>query len=149
MAEKPKGLPGVLRRAVAVGAAMAVLTALAQVASAEPSTKDKLEAAKAEFERLKDKITAQQQVVSTLLLEAQRIAERKELAFGDVDPGAVVTTASVQPESRASRRRCCSNAVCTPRRRNAGNVAAPASCAMSPSTRMLAAPATCPSIRAT
>jgi murein DD-endopeptidase MepM/ murein hydrolase activator NlpD len=83
MAEKPIGLPGSLHRAVAVLAAMALLTALAQVASAEPSTKDKLDAAKAQFERLKDQIVAQQQVVSTLLLEAQRIAERREAAYGE------------------------------------------------------------------
>ena len=83
MAEKTKGLPGVLRRAVAVLAAMALLTALAQVASAEPSTKDKLAAAKAQFERLKNEIAAQQRVVSTLLLEAQRIAERREAAYGE------------------------------------------------------------------
>jgi murein DD-endopeptidase MepM/ murein hydrolase activator NlpD len=83
MAENSKGLPGVLRRAVAVLAATALLTALAQVASAEPSTKDKLEAAKAQFERLKDKIASQQQAVSALLLEAQQIAERREAAYGE------------------------------------------------------------------
>jgi murein DD-endopeptidase MepM/ murein hydrolase activator NlpD len=81
MAEITKGLPGVLRRAVAVLAATALLTALAQVASAEPSTKDKLEAAKAQFERLKDQIALRQRDVSALLLEAQRIAERREAAY--------------------------------------------------------------------
>lgn len=83
MAEKTKGLPGVLRRAVAVLAAMALLTALAQVASAEPSTKDKLDAAKAQFERLKNEIAAQQRVVSAILLEAQRLAERREAAYAE------------------------------------------------------------------
>jgi murein DD-endopeptidase MepM/ murein hydrolase activator NlpD len=83
MAEKTKGLPGVLRRAVAVLAAMALLTALAQVASAEPSTKDKLDAAKAQFERLKNEIAAQQQVVSRILLQAQQIAERREAAYAE------------------------------------------------------------------
>lgn len=83
MAEKSRGVPGVLRRALAVLAAMAVLTALGQVASAEPSTKDKLEAAKAQFERLKSQIAQQQQVVGNLLLEAQRIAERREQAYGE------------------------------------------------------------------
>jgi murein DD-endopeptidase MepM/ murein hydrolase activator NlpD len=81
MAEKRKGLSGVTSRAVAVLAAMVLLSALAQVASAEPSTKDKLEAAKDKFERLKDQIASQQQVVSALLLEAQRIAERREAAY--------------------------------------------------------------------
>lgn len=85
MAENPKGLTGVLRRAVALLAAMALLTALAQVASAEPSTKDKLDAAKRQFEHLKDEIAAQQRVVSTLLLEAQQIAERKEVAEGQLE----------------------------------------------------------------
>jgi murein DD-endopeptidase MepM/ murein hydrolase activator NlpD len=81
MAEKRKGLSGVTSRAVAVLAAMVLLSALAQVASADPSTKDKLEAAKDKFERLKDQIASQQQVVSALLLEAQRIAERREAAY--------------------------------------------------------------------
>jgi murein DD-endopeptidase MepM/ murein hydrolase activator NlpD len=83
MAERSRGAAGVLRRALAVLAAMALLSALAQVASAEPSTKDKLEAAKAQFERLKSQIAQQQQVVSNLLLEAQRIAERREQAYGE------------------------------------------------------------------
>ena len=81
MAEKSSELPGVLRRVVAAFAALALMTALAQVALAEPSTKDKLETAKAQFERLKDQIAARQRVVSTLLLEAQRIAERREAAY--------------------------------------------------------------------
>src|SRR5262245_17501529 len=84
MAENSKALPGVLRRAIAVLAAMALLMTLAQVASAESSTKEKLAAAKAQFERLKNQIATQQQVVSTLLLEAQRIAERKEVAEGQL-----------------------------------------------------------------
>jgi hypothetical protein len=82
MAKEPIGLPSAPRRAIAALAAIALLTTLTQVAWAEPSTKDKLEAAKAEFERLKDDIAAQQQVVSALLLEAQRIAERREVAYG-------------------------------------------------------------------
>jgi murein DD-endopeptidase MepM/ murein hydrolase activator NlpD len=85
MAENSKGLPGALRRAVALLAAMALLTALAQVASAKPSTKDKLATAKAQFEHLKNEIAAQQRVVSTLLLEAQQIAERKEVAEGALE----------------------------------------------------------------
>ena len=100
MAENQGVLPGVLRRAVALLAAMALLTALAQVASAEPSTKDKLDAAKAQFERLKDQIVAQQRVVSTLLLEAQRIAERKEIAEGQYQD----ITARLQ-ETRAALRK--------------------------------------------
>jgi murein DD-endopeptidase MepM/ murein hydrolase activator NlpD len=73
----------VFRRALAVVAALALLTSAAQVALAEPTTKQKLEDAKAEFEQLKGEIESQQRVVSTLLLEAQRIAERKEAAYGE------------------------------------------------------------------
>ncbi len=42
------------RRAIAVVVALALLTSLAQVAVAEPSTQEKLDAAKAEFEQLKN-----------------------------------------------------------------------------------------------
>ena len=83
MAENHSGSPVVFRRALAVVAALALLTSAAQVALAEPTTKQKLEDAKAEFEQLKGEIESQQRVVSTLLLEAQRIAERKEAAYGE------------------------------------------------------------------
>jgi hypothetical protein len=49
MAENRRGARVVLRRALAVVAAIGLLTAFAQVAGAEPSTEEKLEAAKAEF----------------------------------------------------------------------------------------------------
>ena len=52
MAEDHSGSPVVFRRALAVVAALALLTSAAQVALAEPSTKQKLEDAKAEFEEL-------------------------------------------------------------------------------------------------
>ena len=83
MAENHSGSPVVFRRALAVVAALALLTSAAQVALAEPTTKQKLEDAKAEFEQLKGEIESQQRVVSTLLLEAQRIAERREVAYGE------------------------------------------------------------------
>jgi murein DD-endopeptidase MepM/ murein hydrolase activator NlpD len=83
MAENHPGSPVVLRRALAVVAALALLTSAAQVALAEPTTKQKLDAAKAEFEQLKGEIESQQRVVSALLLEAQRIAERREVAYGE------------------------------------------------------------------
>ena len=83
MAENQSGSPVVFRRALAVVAALALLTSAAQVALAEPTTKQQLEDAKAEFEQLKGEIESQQRVVSTLLLEAQRIAERKEAAYGE------------------------------------------------------------------
>ena len=83
MAENHSGSPVVFRRALAVVAALALLTSVAQVAFAEPTTKQKLEDAKAEFEQLKGEIQSQQRVVSGLLLEAQRIAERKEVAYGE------------------------------------------------------------------
>lgn len=104
MAEDHSGSPVVFRRALAVVAALALLTSGAQVALAEPSTKQKLEDAKAEFEQLKGEIESQQRVVSTLLLEAQRIAERKEAAYGEwqqitaelQDTRAALTDAQVQ-----------------------------------------------------
>ena len=104
MAEDHSGSPVVFRRALAVVAALALLTSAAQVALAEPSTKQKLEDAKAEFEQLKGEIESQQRVVSTLLLEAQRIAERKEAAYGEwqqitaelQDTRAALTEAQVQ-----------------------------------------------------
>jgi murein DD-endopeptidase MepM/ murein hydrolase activator NlpD len=104
MAENHSGSPVVFRRALAVVAALALLTSAAQVALAEPSTKQKLEDAKAEFEQLKGEIESQQRVVSTLLLEAQRIAERKEAAYGEwqqitaelQDTRAALTDAQVQ-----------------------------------------------------
>jgi murein DD-endopeptidase MepM/ murein hydrolase activator NlpD len=104
MAENHSGSPVVFRRALAVVAALALLTSAAQVALAEPTTKQKLEDAKAEFEQLKGEIESQQRVVSTLLLEAQRIAERKEAAYGEwqqitaelQDTRAALTDAQVQ-----------------------------------------------------
>jgi murein DD-endopeptidase MepM/ murein hydrolase activator NlpD len=83
MAENHSGSSVVFRRALAVMAALALLTSLAQVAVAEPSTEERLDAAKAEFEQLKGEIQSQQRVVSALLLEAQRIAERREVAYGE------------------------------------------------------------------
>ena len=71
-----------VRRALAALAAMALLTSVAQVARAEPSTKQKLEAAKAQFEQLKNQIEAQQQVLSRLSMQAAVIAERREQAYG-------------------------------------------------------------------
>ena len=71
-----------LRRALAVVAAIALLTAFAQVAGAEPSTEEKLEAAKAEFEQLTREIEGQQQELNRLSMEAAAIAERWEVANG-------------------------------------------------------------------
>ena len=82
MAENHAGSPVVFRRALAVVAALALLTSLAQVAVAEPSTEEKLDAAKAEFEQLKNQITSQQQVLNQLSAEAAVIAERWEVANG-------------------------------------------------------------------
>jgi murein DD-endopeptidase MepM/ murein hydrolase activator NlpD len=82
MAENHSGSGVVFRRALAVVAALALLTSLAQVAVAEPSTQEKLDAAKAEFEQLKNQIASQQQVLNRLSAEAAVIAERWEVANG-------------------------------------------------------------------
>jgi murein DD-endopeptidase MepM/ murein hydrolase activator NlpD len=82
MAENHSGSGVVFRRAPAVVVAMVLLTSLAQVAAAEPSTQEKLDAAKAEFEQLKNQIASQQQVLNRLSAEAAVIAERWEVANG-------------------------------------------------------------------
>jgi murein DD-endopeptidase MepM/ murein hydrolase activator NlpD len=82
MAENHSGSGVVFRRALAVVAALALLTSLAQVALAEPGTEEKLDTAKAEFEQLKDQIASQQQVLNRLSAEAAAIAERWEVATG-------------------------------------------------------------------
>jgi murein DD-endopeptidase MepM/ murein hydrolase activator NlpD len=82
MAENHSGSGVVFRRALAVVAALALLTSFAQVALAEPSTQEKLDAAKAEFEQLKNQIASQQQVLNQLSAEAAVIAERWEVATG-------------------------------------------------------------------
>jgi murein DD-endopeptidase MepM/ murein hydrolase activator NlpD len=82
MAENHSGSGVVFRRALAVVAALAILTSLAQVAAAEPSTEERLDAAKAEFEQLKNQIASQQQVLNQLSAEAAVIAERWEVATG-------------------------------------------------------------------
>ena len=82
MAENHSGSGVVFRRALAVVVALALLTPLAQVAVAEPSTQEKLDAAKAEFEQLKNQIASQQQVLNRLSAEAAVIAERWEVANG-------------------------------------------------------------------
>jgi murein DD-endopeptidase MepM/ murein hydrolase activator NlpD len=82
MAENHSGSGVVFRRALAVVAALALLTSIAQVAVAEPSTQERLDAAKAEFEQLKNQIASQQQVLNQLSAEAAVIAERWEVASG-------------------------------------------------------------------
>ena len=82
MAENHTGSGVVLRRALAMVTSLALLTSLAQVAVAEPSTQEKLDAAKAEFEQLKNQIASQQQVLNRLSAEAAVIAERWEVANG-------------------------------------------------------------------
>jgi murein DD-endopeptidase MepM/ murein hydrolase activator NlpD len=82
MAENHTGSGVVLRRALAMVASLALLMSFAQVALAEPSTQEKLDAAKAEFEQLKNQIASQQQVLNRLSAEAAVIAERWEVANG-------------------------------------------------------------------
>ena len=82
MAHTPLGSRRLFRRALGAATALLLATSLVQVAWAEPGTKEKLEAAKAEFERLKDRIADQQRVLSSLLLEAAVIDERRQVAEG-------------------------------------------------------------------
>ena len=71
-----------LRRAGGVLAALSLVTTLAGVAGAEPSTKAQLEAAEAEFKQLTAEIEAQNQVLERLLAEAGVLAEERERAYG-------------------------------------------------------------------
>lgn len=82
MAENQSGSGIVFRRALAVVTSLALLMSLSHVALAEPSTQEKLDAAKAEFEQLKNQIASQQQVLNRLSAEAAVIAERWEVANG-------------------------------------------------------------------
>ena len=65
----------VLRRALALFAALALVAAFGQAAAAEPSTKEKLAAAERELEQLKDQIEAQQAILA-------RLSEEIAVAYG-------------------------------------------------------------------
>ena len=65
----------VLRRAPALLAALAIVSALGQVASAGPGTREKLEAAEHELERLEDRIVDQKAVLG-------RLSEEIAVAYG-------------------------------------------------------------------
>jgi peptidoglycan hydrolase CwlO-like protein len=80
MAHNSRPARAVLRRAVGVLAALCLVTGLSGVAGAEPTTKQQLEAAKAEFEQLKKDIEAQNAVLEQLLQEAAIIAEALDQA---------------------------------------------------------------------
>jgi murein DD-endopeptidase MepM/ murein hydrolase activator NlpD len=64
-----------LRRALALLAVLALVSALGQVASAEPGTREKLEAAERELERLEARIESQKAVLG-------RLSEEIALAYG-------------------------------------------------------------------
>ena len=64
-----------LRRALALLAALALVAALAQVASAEPGTREKLEAAERELERLEAQIVDQKAILG-------RLSEEIAVAYG-------------------------------------------------------------------
>jgi murein DD-endopeptidase MepM/ murein hydrolase activator NlpD len=76
MAHNGRGARGLWRRSAGVAAAVLLVVGLAQAAGAESSTKQKLEAAEAEFERLTDQIESQQAVLERLLLETAKVAEQ-------------------------------------------------------------------------
>lgn len=70
----------VLRRAPALLAALALVSVLGQVASAEPGTREKLEAAEHELERLEDRIVDQKAVLGRLSGEIAVAYGRWEVA---------------------------------------------------------------------
>ena len=75
MAHSLRSARPVLRRALALVAALALVSTLAQVASAEPGTKERLEAAEREVERLKAEIVDRQAVLG-------RLSEEIAVAYG-------------------------------------------------------------------
>ena len=75
MAHRSGSARPVLRRALALLAASALVSTLAQAASAEPGTKERLEAAEREVERLKDEIADRQAVLG-------RLSEEIAVAYG-------------------------------------------------------------------
>lgn len=69
-----------MRRAAGLAAALVLVTGITGVAGAEPSTKDKLEAAEAEFKQIMARIEDQQEVLDRLSAEAAVLAERFQQA---------------------------------------------------------------------
>jgi len=82
MADNSTGTPSVVRRAAGLATALALLTVLTGVAVAEPSTKDKLEAAESEFKQLTGQIERQQGVLAQLGREAAVLAQKVDEAYG-------------------------------------------------------------------
>ena len=80
MAHNSRPARAVLRRAAGVCAALALVTGLAGVAGAEPSTKAQLEAAEAEFKQLTAEIENQQTVLETIMQETAVVAEQFQQA---------------------------------------------------------------------
>jgi murein DD-endopeptidase MepM/ murein hydrolase activator NlpD len=75
MAHNLGGARPTLRRALALLAALALVSALAQVASAEPGTKEKLEAAERKLEQLEAQIVDQKAILG-------RLSEEIAVAYG-------------------------------------------------------------------
>lgn len=82
MAQNRRGARGLQRRLSGAAVALLLVVALAPIAGAEPSTKDKLEAAEAEFKQLTRDIESQQGVLERIMLETAQVAEELERAEG-------------------------------------------------------------------
>jgi len=82
MADNARRSPALVRRALLVAAVLALVAAVAGVALAEPSTKDKLAAAEAEFEQIAARIRAQQDELDRLSAEAAVLAMQFQEAEG-------------------------------------------------------------------
>ena len=80
MAENSTGARTARRRAAAVAVAFLLVTGLVGVAAAEPSTKEKLAAAEAEFKRIAARIQEQQRVLDRLSQEAAVLWEAVQQA---------------------------------------------------------------------
>jgi peptidoglycan hydrolase CwlO-like protein len=82
MADNPTSARSLVARALAAVAALTLVATLSGIAGAEPSTEEKLDAAKARFQQLRDEIESQQAYLGQLTAEAAEIAERREQAYG-------------------------------------------------------------------
>jgi murein DD-endopeptidase MepM/ murein hydrolase activator NlpD len=82
MADNRTRARSLVLRALGAGVALTLLATLAPIAAAAPSTQDKLDAAEARVEELIREIEGQQAYLNQLSLEAARIAERREQAYG-------------------------------------------------------------------
>ncbi len=85
MADNHRAVRALPRRVLGAALLVVLVASLTQVAAAEPTTKQKLDAAEAEFERLTAQIRTQQRVLDRLGQEAAVVAQRMDVAQARFD----------------------------------------------------------------